>query len=493
MGVVRKLSPAIPLFVLLALIRLPYLNLPLDRDEGAYAYVGWIWLTKQGIPYLTVFAHKPPLTYLIYGLASVAGGNNFLPIRLIAFVYIMLTVFFYYFFVSKFSSRTTSVLGTLLVGFYLSSIRLEGTNFNTEVLMALPLLVFSYLVWRLTFTKKKKGLLAIFSGVFAAIAVLFKPVAGISIAFIVFWYLLYTKKFKDILFITLGFLIPTILVVGYFWINNATEALIRDLIFYNQQYTKAGLEQSKIFSKAGATGLLGYAEWLKKIPRVLSPFILFSIMGAIFAKNAKSTIWWISLILVATLWAGAKMGGSREFPHYYLPLVIGMGLVFALTIDKMIRQGQQAVVYFVTVFLLLWLVIPEFRYWKASPLEIQRKQFGSQGDWFYLAPQVAEWIRENISYTDDMLVWGSEPEIYFYSSRKSPYKYINFYAFLNSQDEWDEWLRVLTLNNPDLIVTYTNDPPTTKELDKFIDRTMYTKVKKIGTYMILRRKDAILR
>jgi hypothetical protein len=47
------------------LLRLPMVSVPLERDEGSYAYVGWIWFFGKGLPYRDMYEMKPPLLYLI--------------------------------------------------------------------------------------------------------------------------------------------------------------------------------------------------------------------------------------------------------------------------------------------------------------------------------------------------------------------------------------------------------------------------------------------
>jgi hypothetical protein len=51
------------LLALVFLARLGALDVPLERDEGAYAYIAAQWRSGL-IPYRDVFDHKPPLVYL---------------------------------------------------------------------------------------------------------------------------------------------------------------------------------------------------------------------------------------------------------------------------------------------------------------------------------------------------------------------------------------------------------------------------------------------
>src|SRR5262245_61907578 len=56
-------------------IRMPALHLPLDRDEGGFAYIGWVWNQGQ-LPYRDAFDNKPPMLYLAYRTAIELCGAN---------------------------------------------------------------------------------------------------------------------------------------------------------------------------------------------------------------------------------------------------------------------------------------------------------------------------------------------------------------------------------------------------------------------------------
>ena len=50
-------------------IRVRLWNMPLERDEGEYAYAGWL-LLHGGIPYEQAFIQKPPMVFYSYLLAD---------------------------------------------------------------------------------------------------------------------------------------------------------------------------------------------------------------------------------------------------------------------------------------------------------------------------------------------------------------------------------------------------------------------------------------
>src|SRR3954447_25412161 len=56
------------LVLLTAALRLPLLDVPLERDEGEYAYIAWR-LSHNELPYRDWVDQKPPAVFWVYRLA----------------------------------------------------------------------------------------------------------------------------------------------------------------------------------------------------------------------------------------------------------------------------------------------------------------------------------------------------------------------------------------------------------------------------------------
>src|SRR5580658_973459 len=61
------------------LVRMPFLNVPLDREEGEYAYIGWR-MGLHELPYRDWVNQKPPGIFWVYRLALVLSSE---PVRAI--------------------------------------------------------------------------------------------------------------------------------------------------------------------------------------------------------------------------------------------------------------------------------------------------------------------------------------------------------------------------------------------------------------------------
>ena len=370
---------------------------------------------------------------------------------------------------------------------YLSSIRLESGSFNTEMLFMLPLLLSTFLIWKLKQSNKRNFILFPLLGLISSLAVLFKPVAILPISGIFLW-LSFHKKINIVLMIPLfiiGFLFPILLIFIYFNHYHAVPSLIENLVNYNREYNKAGL---LILNEP----ILNILNWLKTVPGVLEPFLILSLVTLYWYRKSKSYLWWVGLIYIITSWIGAKLGGTREFPHYYLPMVLGLTFCSLLLFEKLINQKKRTVAILITLFLASWVVFPEFQILRSGPSAILRGEFGSAGYWFNDAPKVSNWILNNTNKNDSFLVWANEPEIYFYSQRKSMTEHINFYSFFYRPPSVKEnWLKAVKNSPPDWIITYwlpVNDPPSYKELTQlFPNMTGYNRVAEVGTYTIFQK------
>lgn len=494
MEIVYKILKNKP-FLILSLLtlgyRLPFLFVPLDRDEGGYAYMGWLWTTGKAIPYLQSFDHKFPPVFLIYGLASLLGGNNFISIRVLQFVYFFLIFIVFYFFCLKIAGRLAAFLATFLMVIYLSSIRLEGGNFNTEMLFMLPLLIATFLIWKLKGRSRINLAYVFILGLISSLTSLFKPVAFLPIAGIFLWLLSFQRKINIVLlplFFIAGFLLPIILIFIYFNNYHAILSLIENLVDYNQQYNKAGL-WILTASVSDGGGMLNIINWLKTTPEVLGPFLILSLVTLYWSKKSRSYLWWVGLIYIVSSWIGAKLGGTREFPHYYLPMALALSFCSLLLFERLINQKKRIVAILITLFLAGWVVFPEIQILTGGPLAILRGEFGSAGYWFNDAEAVSNWIINNTNKQDSLLVWANEPEIYFYSRKKSLTEHINFYSFFYRPPMVKEnWLKGVKDSPPRWIITYINDPPSYKELVQlFPDMIGYSRVAEIGMYTIFQR------
>src|SRR5260221_4136208 len=354
-----------------------FLFIPLDRDEGAYAYVAWLWTTHRGIPYLSVFDQKTPLDYAIYLLGVLINPNGFFGIRFVGLCFKIILLYVTFKLVKRLSSSFVAWFVVLLVSWVINSLRLEGNEFNTEVIMMLPLMLFVYVVFLLfqKLTTKRKILYLFAIGLCASFAFLGKTNAIFSILFILLWVFLKRKNLFEFVPIAIGFLLPILVGIIYFWSHHALAAMMTDVITYNHFYLQDGLKPASIASISGYKGIFGYFVWLTILPKVSTPFVLVALISWIVTIKKREIAWWISLLLCIGIFFAAKSCGSREFPHYYLPFTMVLVLACVPLWTVLVQKKQQIIISILTIILVGSILIPEVSTIVAGPGAIQTMQF----------------------------------------------------------------------------------------------------------------------
>jgi hypothetical protein len=475
------------ILIVVGIIRLPYFFLPLDRDEGAYAYIGLMWLKGHGIPYLNFFDNKPPVTHLLFGLASLIKGNTFLSIRILSFFYTEIIILVFYLFMIIFANFGAAVFSTGLFGLYVSSIELEGSYFNTEIQAMLPLILFIFLIWKMKESKQLNYKAAFLTGILGSTSILMRQTTLYVVLLLILWHFLLKKSIKTLCIIFLGIVLPFLLFGIYFYKNNALGDLYTFLIYYNRRYTEEGFRLADILRAGGSNSFLGYIGWFIRLPATLAGFVGITIFNLIISKKVErgiKTPLIFGALIVLSSWIGVKTAGSRGFAHYYLALIPGFCIMSAIFFKNMAKRKQELVIIASLLLLVGWLVAREYKYWLSAPYDIQKKQFGGEAYWFEDAPKVAEWIKGNTLEDDTFLIWANEPEIYFYTGKKTDTKYINFYGFYYLPEEEKIWLQKQISSPPKWVVTYTDDP-TYKDFEAFTKKQpCYREKVQIGKFLI---------
>ena len=78
-----EIALALSVGLLVIAIRAPLMDLPLERDEGGYAYIAWR-MTLGETPYLDWFDQKPPGIFAVYRVALSLSDNAVIAIRALA-------------------------------------------------------------------------------------------------------------------------------------------------------------------------------------------------------------------------------------------------------------------------------------------------------------------------------------------------------------------------------------------------------------------------
>jgi len=420
-----------------AVIRLRLLSIPLERDEGEYAYIGQSILRGM-VPYLDVYNMKLPgvgaayaLIMALFGQSTEAIHFGLLLVNAAAIVMVFLLgkrLFGAY--AGAAAAATYSILsvGQPVLGS-------AGHASHFVVLFAL-----GGVLMLLKAADSGRLIPIIWGGLLLGLAFLMKQPAIIFIAFgglSVLW----SESRRD----------PVIkrrAVAGFslFVISAATPYFITVIIF-----SLAGAFREFWFWTV--TYALAYGSMIRLWQG------LSCLPEALINVVAPSALLWIAAIagLLAPLW-DAKVRSKAGFlyafvlfsllsifpgltfrHHHFIQALPAVSLLAGMAFVSMARAFSRfttrkraklvAIIFFVGALGLTAIQQRAFLF-TMTPIEACRDTYGS--DPFPESVEIAEYIRNHSEESDRIAVLGSEPQIYFYARRLSATPYILIYPLMES-------------------------------------------------------------
>ena len=413
-------------------VRLRLLGIPLERDEGEYAYVGQLLL--QGIlPYTEAYNMKFPGIYFIYALILTIFGQTHTGIHLALVLVNIITSILLFLIGRRLFNNTVGIITASSFLIMTLSPKILGFWANSEHFVILPVTGGILLIlWVL----EKRGLIgAFFSGLLLGTPFLIKQhgIFFTLFGFICFC-LIYLRKypsfskkvFLDIGLFVLGILTPFGLTIILF----LTFGNFENFWFWTFQYASEYATGTSIDK--------GLANFRKTFVPILKDnfFImivaLFGLMSIFWSKAEKSK--WLFLFGFFITSFLSICPGLHFREHYYILLIPAIALLFGVGINSINERLSSSLIRTVVASCIatISLVYPvvnqrEFLF-KLSPEEACRSVYGLNP--FPESLEIAKFINENTNENDEIAVLGSEPQIYFYSKRKAATGYIYTYALM---------------------------------------------------------------
>ncbi len=130
---------ALSIGLLVIAIRAPLMDLPLERDEGEYAYIAWR-MTLGETPYLDWFDQKPPGIFAVYRLAISLADNSVVAIRALAALFSAVSSIALFYLVRALLGAGAGLMSALLLAFLSADQMIQGSIANKELFM-LPFII----------------------------------------------------------------------------------------------------------------------------------------------------------------------------------------------------------------------------------------------------------------------------------------------------------------------------------------------------------------
>jgi Dolichyl-phosphate-mannose-protein mannosyltransferase len=426
---------AVIVFGVVIAIRIRLLGIPLERDEGEYAYAGQLIL--QGVPpYTLAYNMKFPGTYAAYAVIMSIFGQTVTGIHLGLLLVNAATVVLIFFLGRQLMNSTLGLAAAISYAVLSVSPSVLGFAGHATHFVLLPVLGGTLLLCNSTDRQALGRLFA--SGLLFGIGLLMKQPAG----FFVFFGTIYLissnlhrrARAKKILVLGLTFSAGVILPLG-----------ITCLLLW----------RIGVFDR--------FWFWTIDYARQYGSLIPFNLAPQIFVYTTKEVIpagwpiWMLAGIgLVAGLWeprtrstaifllgflffsALALCPGFYFRLHYFVLVLPAVSLLAGVAISRLwgLIVSRGMVVRFFCFLVLgaafAWPIITERKFFfQASPADASRMIYPESP--FAESIRIGEYLRQQTSRGDTIAVLGSEPQIYFYSNRHSATGHIYTYGLMEAQ------------------------------------------------------------
>jgi hypothetical protein len=431
-------------FALVIAIRIRLLGIPLERDEGEYAYAGQLIL--QGIPpYKLAYNMKFPGTYACYALIMSIFGQTIHAIHLGLLLINAATITLVFLIGWRVINSTAGFAAATAYGVLSVSPSVLGLAAHATNFVILPVLAGTLLLPRgqevTAFQPSQQNQFGrlFASGLLFGIGALMKQPALLFIPFgaiYVFWKdaqrrLPAKAIFLRISMFGIGAIAPIAITCLVLWYAGVFAKFWFWTINYARQYgSLVPLSRAPQIFFHSATEVVGTAWALWALAGI------GAVAGCLNRRMRASTVFLIGFLFFSTL---ALCPGFYFRTHYFILVLPAVSLLAGVAMSKLseILAGRVIVIRFVPLILFAIALIQPILLDKKIFFEVSSNQACGMiypENPFLESVRIADYIREHSEPDDTIAVLGSEPEIYFYSHRHSATGYIYTYGLMEPQE-----------------------------------------------------------
>jgi hypothetical protein len=430
----RYLPWILVLLVLLiaAAIRIRLLNTPLERDEGEYAFAGQLVL--QGLPpYRELFNMKFPGVYAAYAVIMAVFGQTITGIHIGLLLVNAVTIVLLFLLGRRLISAGAGVAAAaafalLSLGSHAYGTQAHATHFVIVAAVGACLLLLRGL-------ETGSWISFFLSGFLFAVAVLMKQHAVFFLLFGLLLLVLHQWRkpqrnwpavIRSASVLLAGTAIPLAVTVG----SLSYAGSFDKFWFWTFQYAREYVAENSLAQ--------GWEKFKDEFSQTVGPntlIWLFAGVGLIWLlvrrkKDRPAADFAVPFLFCSFL---AVCPGLYFRGHYFvlmMPAVALLAGAAAASAASLFRSPKT--VYFAFAAALAFCVSLQFDYlFTLTPFQVSRLMYGQNP--FPEAVQVGAWIRNHTSPDARIVVIGSEPEIYFYSHRRSATGHMYTYGMMELQ------------------------------------------------------------
>ena len=411
-----------------AAVRWRWLDVPLERDEGEYAYAGQLLL--DGVPpYGAAYNMKFPGTYVAYAAILGVFGQTAHAVHLGLLIVNGAAIVLVFLLGRRLHGDVAAAAAALFYAILSIGPATLGMAAHATQFLVPPVLAGFLLLLREGESRRFEPAAA---GICFGLAILAKQPA---IAFLALGLLLAYRRrrsIRDAGLVAAGAVAPLVLTAAWLWMSGVFDRFwfwtIRYASAYATEVTLA-LGWDRLSSNFG-TVLKDHAVlWA-----LAGAGLVLSVLRRRVAPHGAFLAWLAVFSFLSTC------PGLFFRPHYFVAMLPAAALLSAtaaaVAIEAIATRAPALPKGAIAAVVLLGLSAATT--WGQAEFlpgtEPARVSFGRyRGNPFSEAPAIARYVEERTRPDDRIAIVGSEPEIYFYAHRRSATGYIYTYALMENQ------------------------------------------------------------
>ena len=418
-----------------AAVRFRLRDVPLERDEGEYAYGGQL-LLRGMLPGQLIYTLKLPGTHVAYACLMVFFGQTCAGIHLGFLLVNCATIAVLFWLARTLVGPLAGCVAAATYALMSLSAGALGTSAHATHFVVFAALAGLLLLWQAAKGARPWTYLA--AGFLLGSSILMKQNGMLFAAFGTLWLVwlgcsrqLGSKSsfLKAASFFFSGITLPFVLLLLVLWAAHSVENCWFWWVTYARAYSKPYPGLNLLW-----TIMIERMPVVMELPFYVAPFGL----AALWRKRSS---WQVALFVSGFLFFSflAIFPGLHFRPHYFVLLMPALALLVGALVGEATRllEGSRfkilvwAPVLVFAFFFARGIARERNFFFRLTPLEAVRALYGSEP--FPEGLVVADYVRAHSVPEARIAVLGSEPEIYFYSHRRSATGYVYTYPLTEHQ------------------------------------------------------------
>ena len=415
----------IALLVIALIARLRLLNIPFERDEGVFAYIGRALMGGEQL-YTDSYDNKLPGLYLIYGLFATVFGVQPTGIHLGALLWQLATLSVLFLWLRDVIGRDRALAATGLFALYAASGQVLGFAAHATQLCALPAFAGLWALWR--GTEQGRGPQAVWillAGLGAGLAIWIKQQALFYAVFgalyLAWWFFGRGRSASITRALGLGALyaVGVILPIGLSAAWFAAQGRFDDFWFWTVE-----ISTGETFKTQAPGGLFFFNFYFPKVIAhwwwvwLMGVYGLLVLLRQKQAPEQRALAW----LLPLSLW-GVSLGGAF-YPHYFVLALPWLAVCAVMGLDTLLRKyGPKG--WVATALVVLWPVLAHNGYWFWK--DQRSVLWGAyKNNSFQEMAEIGRELKKRSAPSDSIAIIGSEPELLLAADRSSALSHLFF-------------------------------------------------------------------